>query len=261
MTETGSDKILDIAGIAGLLILENGGETFRAEETSLRICYAGGYPESNVIAFPTGVFITLMRGDETYGTMVKSLNKRCIDLTKLNQANYLARAFESGTIDADSVLAELKTMSRSAVKTEKKKLLIACVAGMATGLFTVLYGGIWFDCIIGFLCGFVTQLISSSFKRTDIYHFAISIIGGVVIALIAVTSVSIFKTGNIDLIIIGGIMPLLPGLAMTNAIRDTMMGDLVSGMARLGEVLLIAVSLAAGAGIVLMAYLSLGGVL
>ena len=256
-----TDKILDIAGRVGLLILENGGETFRAEETALRICVSSGYTESNVVAYPTGLFITLARDDQTYGTIVKSLNKHCVDLTKLNHANYLARAFESGTIDADSVLAELKIMSRSAVKNNKKKLLTACVAGMATGLFAVLYGGIWFDCIVGFLCGFVVQLISSSFKRTDIYHFAISIIGGVVIALIAVTAVSVFKIGNINLIIIGGIMPLLPGLAMTNAIRDTMMGDLVSGMARLGEVLLIAISLAAGAGIVLMAYLSLGGVL
>ena len=256
-----SDKILDIAGRTGLAILENGGETFRAEETALRICVSSGYTESNVVAYPTGLFITLARDDQTYGTIVKSLNKHCVDLTKLNRANYLARAFESGEIDADSALAELKSMSRSAVKSKKKKILISCIAGLATGLFTILYGGIWFDCIISFICGFVTQYISSSFKRTDIYHFAMSLIGGFVIAVISVIGVSIFKLGNINLIIIGSIMPLLPGLAMTNAIRDTMMGDLVSGMARIGEVLLIAVSLAAGVGIVLMAYLSLGGVL
>ena len=258
MIENESEKILEIAGLAGLLILENGGETFRAEETVLRICTAGGYIGSNVIAFPTGLFLTLMNGDQIYGTVVRSLNKRCINLDKLARANYLARSFESGEIDADTAYAELKTINRSE---KKNKILSAFTAGMATGLFAILYGGIWFDCIIGFIGGFIVQYISASFKRTDIYHFAISMIGSTVISVIAVAAVAVCGIGNIDIIIIGGLMPLLPGLAMTNAIRDTMMGDLVSGMARIGEVLLIAVSLAAGAGIVLMIYLSLGGVL
>lgn len=253
-----SEKILEIAGMAGILILENGGETFRAEETTLRICTSSGYPDSNVIAFPTGLFITLMYDGQTYGTIVKSLNKRCINLNKLARANVLAREFESGIIDADTILAELKIINRPE---PKNKLLLALIAAVATGLFTILYGGIWFDCIIGCIGGFVVQYISSSFKRINIYHFAISLIGGTVIALIAVTAVTIFKIGNIDVIIIGGIIPLLPGLAMTNAIRDTMMGDLVSGMARLGEVLLIAISIAAGVGVVLMTYLALGGTL
>ena len=253
-----SEKILEIAGLAGLLILENGGETFRAEETVLRICTTGGYSGSNVIAFPTGLFLTLMDGDQICGTIVRSLNKRCINLDKLARANYLARAFEMGEIDADTVFTKLKMINHSE---KKNKLLSAFIAGMATGLFAILYGGIWFDCIIGFVGGFIVQYISASFKRTDIYHFAISIIGSTIISVIAVISVALCKIGSIDIIIIGGLMPLLPGLAMTNAIRDTMMGDLVSGMARLGEVLLIAVSLAASAGIVLMIYLSLGGVL
>lgn len=253
-----SAKILEIAGMAGLLILENGGETFRAEETTLRICASGGYPDSNVLAFPTGLFITLICGGQTYGTIVQSLNKRSINLTKLDRTNYLARSFESGVIDAETILDELKKIKRPE---PKNKLLLALTAGIATGLFTVLYGGIWFDCIIGFVGGSVVQYISLSFKRTDIYHFAISLIGSVLIAMIAVITVSVFKTGNIDTIIIGGIIPLLPGLAMTNAIRDTIMGDLVSGMARFGEVMLIAVSLAAGVGIVLTMYLAMGGIL
>lgn len=46
-------------------------------------------------------------------------------------------------------------------------------------------------------------------------------------------------------------MPLLPGLSMTNAIRDTINGDLVSGSARALEALLACVAIAAGVGVVL----------
>ena len=56
---------------------------------------------------------------------------------------------------------------------------------------------------------------------------------------------------NIGALIIGGIMPLLPGLSMTNAIRDTINGDLVSGSARALEALLACVAIAAGVGVVL----------
>ena len=56
---------------------------------------------------------------------------------------------------------------------------------------------------------------------------------------------------NVNAAIIGGIMPLLPGLSMTNAIRDTINGDLVSGSARALEALLACVAIAAGVGVVL----------
>ena len=73
---------------------------------------------------------------------------------------------------------------------------------------------------------------------------------------------SLLGIGNLDVILIGAITPLLPGLSFTNAIRDTVMGDLVSGTVRIVETLLIAVAIAAGIGTVLAVYVNvLGGVL
>jgi uncharacterized membrane protein YjjP (DUF1212 family) len=80
------------------------------------------------------------------------------------------------------------------------------------------------------------------------------------IAAIAVTAVTLTGLGNIDKIIVGAIIPLLPGLAMTNAIRDTIMGDLISGSARFTEALLSAVGIAGGVGIVFGVYVGFGGV-
>jgi uncharacterized membrane protein YjjP (DUF1212 family) len=79
------------------------------------------------------------------------------------------------------------------------------------------------------------------------------------IALIAVVSAAVFPAVNTDAVIAGAMMPLLPGLAMTNSIRDTMRGDLVSGVARAAEVVLLAASLAAGVGMVLAAQAYLAG--
>ena len=253
---TGAEKILEIASLACILILQNGGETYRAEEIAIRICKSGGYAESEVLALPTGVCITLVADGKPINTVVKRTIKRGIDLNKLERTNYIARAFESRIYNEDEAIDELNLIDQ--IK-PRHKLLVAGIGAVATVFFILLFGGNFFDCIIGFICGFTVHIISTSFKNANIYSFAMSFIGGIVISFITVVTVTIFKIGNINLIIIGGIIPLLPGLAMINAIRDTMMGDLVSGVARLGEVLLIATSLACGVGVVFYIYLALGG--
>ena len=66
--------------------------------------------------------------------------------------------------------------------------------------------------------------------------------------------------GNYNPIVIGALMPLVPGLSITNSVRDLIRGDLVSGGAILTESLLLATALAVGVSIGLAFYLSLGGV-
>ena len=51
---------------------------------------------------------------------------------------------------------------------------------------------------------------------------------------------------NQDKIIIGDIMLLIPGLMSTNAIRDVLIGDTLSGIIRLIAALLLAAALALG---------------
>ena len=54
-------------------------------------------------------------------------------------------------------------------------------------------------------------------------------------------------------------MLFVPGLAITNAIRDTIAGDLVSGLTRAAEAFFVAISIAVGTGIVLSLWIALGG--
>ena len=54
---------------------------------------------------------------------------------------------------------------------------------------------------------------------------------------------------NMDIVIVSAIMPIVPGVAITNAIRDTLQGDYLSGCARILEAFLKAASIALGVGI------------
>ena len=51
---------------------------------------------------------------------------------------------------------------------------------------------------------------------------------------------------------IGTLMVLVPGMALTNAMREIMAGDILSGMSRTAEVLLVAAAIALGAALPLM---------
>ncbi|PWM46573.1 MAG: threonine/serine exporter [Clostridiales bacterium] len=250
---------IKILSIIGTIILENGGETSRAEEAVSRICH--GYNKNvEVLVIPTGVFISVTEDDVTYNTLIKRVKKRTINLEKLDRVNTLSRELSERRITLEEAMAQCCMISNSKKK-KYNRWLIPVYTGLSSGLFSLLFNGMWFDFIIAFISGFIVQFIAMSFRQTDVFHFLMSLIGGVVCAVTAVLSVNLFGLGSVNIIIISSIMPLLPGLAMIKSIRDTMTGDLVSGTARLAEVVIVAVSLAVGAGVVLSVAKLLGGVI
>ena len=64
---------------------------------------------------------------------------------------------------------------------------------------------------------------------------------------------------NIDSAIIGSLMLLVPGLAITNAVRDSIGGDLLAGIIRAVEACLIAIAIALGAGVTMSIWIALLG--
>ena len=64
--------------------------------------------------------------------------------------------------------------------------------------------------------------------------------------------------GQLDYMIIGSIMPLIPGVPFTNAIRDIADGDYISGSVRMLDALLVFFCIAIGVG---MAYSMMMGAL
>ncbi len=104
------------------------------------------------------------------------------------------------------------------------------------------------------LSGITVTIVTKKFENIHSYQFYSSIFAGIIIATFAILCTRLANFGNYNYIIVGGIMPQLPGLAMTNAIRDAMRGDLLSGITRGTDAILVAYSLAAGTGVII--YLS-----
>ena len=256
MSQVEVHRIMEICRKLSLAILENGGETYRAEAVILYTCRAFGAQEVNTIALPTGILMSAKWNEEEFIGSIQRVKKRGINLSKIDQANEISHQISAGkvTLDqAEQLVAEMM------LDQPKHRALTALAAAASVACFAVLFHGSWVDVLLAGVCGFLIQFVASLFKREDMFHFMISLIGGGICSLVAVTFRGIWGIGNIETIISSSIMTLLPGLAMVNAIRDTMRGDLVSGVARAGEVLIISLSIAAGVGAVLGVFAGMGG--
>ena len=89
---------------------------------------------------------------------------------------------------------------------------------------------------------FVMELLSQIEENQLAKTFVTSIIAGA----LAITMVGIGFGDNADKLMIGGIMLLIPGVALINSVRDLLTGDLVSGLFRLLNALLTAIAIAVG---------------
>ncbi len=248
------EQVLSLTKLCAQIILENGGETYRAEETVYRICRATGYTDSDVVALPTGVFINVCGACGNAGTAVRRIKKRTFNLRAVATVNSTARDLIAGRITADEALCRLQRLRQQPAG---DKWLLILAAGLSSGSFALLFKGSLFDFAVATVCGMLVQFMEGFIHNDDVFNFAVSLLGGSLIGLISVAAIRLFHMGDLQKIITGAIMPLLPGVAMTNAIRDTMRGDLVSGVTRAAEALLVVTALALGVGVVLKTYYAL----
>ena len=99
---------------------------------------------------------------------------------------------------------------------------------------------------VTFAIGVLVQAVQPLFAHIQMGALLGNFVGGWLTAVAAQMLYLLLPIYNVNAAIIGGIMPLLSGLAMTTAVRDTMYGDLVSGMTRALEAMLLATAVAIG---------------
>jgi len=242
------NKKLDAVCLATGLILASGGETYRAEETAERMCQGFDIEHVDVLALPTGATITIKTDDGQSLTRVSRVSNRSINLTRIDECNSVSRKVFSGAMDAATALEELRKI-QNASPFSPQLMVFACA--LSSGFFAIMLGGNWPDFFVALICGVFTQLLLPFFARRRVPSVVSGMLASFVSTFIALLSESFFPNILMEPVISGAIMPILPGLAMTNAIRDTIRGDLVSGGARTVDAALCASLLAAGVGIMM----------
>lgn len=248
-----ADYILSKALDIGENILRCGGEPHRIEDTITRICGAYGAVHTDVFALPSLVIAGIRMSDGTTSSQVRRIYKTSNNMYKLDAMNKLSRDVCSGEVPLSDVDACI------AVAQNKKpfpKLLSLFGGIIAASGFAVFFGGSLWDALAAAIAGLLVSLLNLhkvNLSNQMLYTVFTSFIG----AMCGLLLVHYGIGENIDMVMIGTIMLLIPGLAFGNAVRDLLFGDTVSGVIQLVQAILVAIMVAFG---FIVAILCFGGV-
>ena len=251
------NDLVNTAVETGYLLVSNGGEIYRAEESMQRIFHAYGVETGEVFVIPTLIEVTVCKPDGRPITRIKRVPAITINLDRVEQVNALCRHICSKRpqfTDIQNQLAHIK--ERPSLPFPEQTLAYASIAAS----FTLFYGGSFWDAAVALFCGAAIRLTSHFLERFRVNSFFINIAASFMAATIALTAANWNFSLSYDKMIIGSLMNLVPGIAITNFMRDIIAGDVIAGLLRLMESLLVATAIAIGAGMALTASRMLWGV-
>lgn len=249
-------QALETAVFAGNILLESGAEIFRVEDTILRIAHTYGVTSCNTFIMSSGIFTTAGGPDEEYFAKVRHIPLSAVRLDKVEAVNQLSREIVNGQHTVEEAYALLDGISKMP---KKPGLLRVAASGLGCGSFCFLFGGSLHDCAAAFAAGVVLYSYLLLLDGRKLSKITVNISGGAVATLCAFITCYIGLGNQLNQVIIGSIMPLVPGVSFTNAIRDIADGDYIAGSVRMIDALLIAFCIAGGVGIVYTVVMRLTG--
>ena len=246
MTESTPDSsCMNTLQLAGKIIMETGGETYRAEETINRMGAGFGLEQVDSFAVPSGLFISYRNGNSDPVTSVRRVRRESRNLSRVDEVNRVSRQVAAGQLDCHEAYRRLHEIECSPGSFAGAWCLPAaflCAAG-----FTLLFGGSLLSIAVAGAVAALVQLMETGLARFRTRGLAASILGGLLTALLPLLLSMALPVLETELVIAGAVMPLVPGLAMTNAVQDTMRGDMVSGISHGVQAILTAFLIAGGA--------------
>lgn len=227
----------------GEAMLRSGADVHLIEEELMRMGRAYGAHKMNVLVITATIIVTMtLPGGYEHTLTRRIMGDASIDFHKVEMLSDLCRAVVEDQLAPDAIQERLAAINRHAIGG------VALFTGgvLSAGAFAMFFGGSLLDGIVSAAFA-VLICLSIRYARpwtpnTIIFNFANSFLCGLGIMAVAST----LGTISTDMVMIGDIMLLIPGVAMTNATRDMLSGDTISGVMRFVESLLWAVALALG---------------
>ena len=237
MTDT--KKVLSFAVELGDILLRNGAEVYRVEDSVLAILNSYDITDCDVYVLSNGIFASADEVTEHASSMIRHVPMYPMHLGRIAALNNLCRDVCAKKITIEEAwtrLEECKNISGYNLP----ELLIS--TGIGCGGFAYLYGGTPLDAFMAIIVGMILRVFLSLQKKTNSKTMT-NVFGSMIVSLVAIL-MYIFLPVHYDKIIIGGIMPLVPGIPLTNSIRDFINSDYLSGSIRLIDALLTAFCIA-----------------
>ena len=239
------NSLLDLTTELGYRLAMSGAETYRVEESIIRIMSAYGI-HAEAFAIPNCLHVSIETPDREPMTRMRRIGYHGNDLDAVEKYSNLSRKICAEKPDPVVARQWMKNTDASIRSYGLPLLLLGNYLG-AFG-FAIVFGGSFLDGICSGISGTIIGLINYFLGKLKVNPFFNTIASAFVMAFASYTMSALGISDNVDTVIIGALMILVPGLIFTNAMRDIIYGDTNSGMNRIVQVLMIAAAIALGTG-------------
>ena len=238
-------EMMEIALKAGEIMLTSGAEIYRVEETITRVC-SSYQVQCESFVLPTGIFISVRDGEGCMNTSFKRIRQRTVDLNRIEKVNTFSRSLVHSQLSYEMAKTQLEEIMAAG---HHSMLVSSIAAAVGSFVFAVLFRGSYYDGLAAAVVGFLLYLMRDRLSKKGFFQFFELFSSGLAAGFLSIVAVRLFPVLNEYKIIIGAVMLYLPGVAITNGIKDAFYGDLVASFTRMGEAFLTAVAVAVGVAI------------
>lgn len=231
------NEYLSAALDIGERMLKSGAEVNRVEDTITRVLTACGADWVDVFTITSSIVVTVTGKAFGAVTQTRRIEGTSHDLNKLDLLNALSRSVCEKKLTPEEIKDELLRIDSE----PRHGMWAECfIYALISAAFSLFFGGSVPDAVASAVIGFAIRLMEEPMKRMNLSRIFSAFVMALTAGLAARAAVLLGLANNSELISIGNIMLLIPGIPLTNAVRDMFEGDTIAGLARFAEAILLA---------------------
>lgn len=238
-------QLIELCSEIACMMVKYGAEIYRVEDTITRICHAYGHDEAQIYTTPANFIITVKDEKGTPYTDSRDISGRATNLDRVGKLNELSRFICSKKPDVDVIWKRIGEIKDRRTYSSFVIYVSYAIVGMA---FTIFFGGTVVEAAYGAILALIVRFLDRRLSRLRSGVFLNAVVCSMAVSFAAVSIANLGLVPRFDRMIIGASMTMVPGVQMTNCMRDFILGDFISGFYTMTEALIIAVGLAVGAG-------------
>ena len=234
--------VIDMSLWAGQMLLQNGAESQRVEETVHRLGTGLGCDWMDVLVSPNVLIVTTTSGTE-FRTKVRRVVGMGVDMSVITVINTISHKVADGEMDRFAVRAKLESVDT--MNSHYNRWLVIVMVGLACAAFSRLFGGDTptFFATFGASAAamFTHQTLTRNFFNPYLVIITTAFVSGVIASLAKVLGF----LEDPATALAASVLLLVPGVPLINAAEDLIKGHNVTGIARalIGGLIAMAIAL------------------
>ena len=236
------ERLALVLDIAEQMVI-SGAEVARTEYSVRRICKSFGAVRTEALSITTSLIVTVYYDEYGSVTQTRRVDKFAYNMDRLEKMNELSREICDKKLSIEDGRKRFSELMAEKYYSFHSQIFFFMLVAFT---FTLFFGGSIKDALVSSFIAILFKYIDEFARKIEINKFipivASSLLGG----FLAIMAVRAGLADSVGKVSIGDVMLLIPGIMLTNSLRDMFGGDTITGGIRFIEASLIAIMIAVG---------------